>query len=79
MKLRLDPTVPKVVIIALLLFGEAIAINAYAIMEQGRFPSSVEWGTFIVGAFIQLATFLLTFLETGTTTPPATPKPPASP
>jgi hypothetical protein len=74
-KLKLDPTIPRVLLIAILLFGEAIAINAYSIMEQGRWPTALEFGTFLVGAFIQLATFLLTFLETGQT-PPA-PSPPA--
>lgn len=58
----LDPTVPRVVIIALLLFIEGFCIPAYTITQQGRFPEPVEWMTFIFGAAIQVVTYLLTFI-----------------
>jgi len=62
LKFNLDPTVPRAVIIAILLFAEAIAIPAYSITQQGRFPEPVEWATYFFAAFIQLCTYLLTFL-----------------
>lgn len=61
-KFDLDPTVPRVVIIALLLFAEGFCIPAYTITQQGRFPEPVEWVTFVFGAAIQVVTYLLTFL-----------------
>jgi heme/copper-type cytochrome/quinol oxidase subunit 4 len=62
LKTTLDPTIPKVVIIAILLFLEGFCIPAYTITQQGRFPEPVEWMTFMLGAVIQLVTYLLTFL-----------------
>jgi len=61
-KFNLDPTIPRAIIIAILLFLEGIAIPAYSITQQGRFPTDIEWTTFLLAAFIQLITYLLTFL-----------------
>jgi phage shock protein PspC (stress-responsive transcriptional regulator) len=61
-KFDLDPTIPKVVIIAMLIFIEGFAIPAYTITYQGRMPEPVEWITFLFGAVIQVCTYLLTFL-----------------
>jgi phage shock protein PspC (stress-responsive transcriptional regulator) len=61
-KFDLDPTIPRVVIIALLLFLEGFCIPAYTITVQGRFPEPVEWLTFFFASVIQVATYLLTFL-----------------
>jgi heme/copper-type cytochrome/quinol oxidase subunit 4 len=63
LQFNLDPTVPKVVIIAILIFFEGIAINAYAITQTGRFPAPIEWTTYLLAAFIQLITYLVTFLK----------------
>lgn len=62
LKLNLDPSVPKVVVIAILLFIEGLAVPAYTITQQGRIPTETEWVNFILGAIIQLVTYLLTFL-----------------
>jgi len=62
LKATLDPTVPRVVIIAMLIFLEGFCIPAYTITQQGRFPEPVEWVTFMFGATIQVVTFLFTFL-----------------
>jgi heme/copper-type cytochrome/quinol oxidase subunit 4 len=62
LKFNLDPTVPRALMIAILLFFEAIAIPAYSITLQGRFPVPVEWTTYLLAAFIQLVTYLVTFL-----------------
>lgn len=69
MRMNLDPTVPKVVIIALLIFGEGIAIPLYTVTTQGRMPTEFEAIGFVCSAFVQLATYLLTFLQTGKTEP----------
>jgi heme/copper-type cytochrome/quinol oxidase subunit 4 len=65
MHLNLDPTIPKVIIIALLLFVEGIAIPTYTIVQQGRMPTALEAFGFFLTAFIQLCTFFVTFLKTG--------------
>lgn len=62
-KFDLDPTVPRVVIIAILLFAEALLIPAYTILQQGRLPSNIEWLTFVFGAILQLVTFLMAFIK----------------
>jgi heme/copper-type cytochrome/quinol oxidase subunit 4 len=72
MRFDLDPTIPKVVIIAVLLFIEGFSIPAYTVIQQGRMPDPVEWIAFLLAAVIQLCTFLLTFVKTGETTPPPT-------
>jgi len=64
-KFDLDPTVPRVVIIAALLFLEGFCIPAYTVTQQGRFPEPVEWLTFVFGAAIQVGTYLLSFLGFG--------------
>lgn len=65
MHFDLDPTIPKVAIIALLIFGEGIAIPLFTVTQQGRMPTQYEIIGFFCTGFIQLATFLLTFLKTG--------------
>lgn len=62
-KFDLDPTVPRVVIIAILLFIEALMIPAYTILQQGRMPTDIEWLTFMFGAVLQLVTFLMAFVK----------------
>ena len=63
MKLDSDPTVPKIVIIALLLFIEAFCFPAYAILQTNEMPTLIQWVTFAFGAVLQLVTFLITFLK----------------
>ncbi len=63
-KFDLDPTVPRVVIIAALLFIEAICLPAYVVLQQGRMPNDIEWMMFVVAAIIQVVTYLLSFLGT---------------
>lgn len=62
LKFDLDPTVPKVVIIAILIFAEGLLIPLYTILMQNRFPTQVELTLFLVGALLQLITYLLSFL-----------------
>lgn len=65
MKFDLDPTVPKVVIIAILLFVETVCLATYAILMTGRLPTDVECLTILFGAVLPLLTYLLTFLGFG--------------
>lgn len=63
MKFDLDPTVPKVIVIAILLFVETVMLATYAILLTGRMPTDVECLTILVGAVIPLVTYLATFLK----------------
>lgn len=67
MHIDLDPTISKVVLIALLLTIEGICIPTYTVINQGRFPTELEFTGFILSAVIQLITFIVTFLKTGET------------
>lgn len=62
LKFDLDPTVPRVVIIAVLLFVEALAIPAYSILMTNQMPTEVQWFAFIFGALLQVVTYLLGFM-----------------
>jgi len=68
----LDPTVPRVFIIAILLLCESILIPIYAILQQNRYPTALEMATFVVGAILTLVTFLMTFIRTGSEEPKPT-------
>ena len=70
LKFTLDPSVTKVVIVALLLFIEGVAIPTYTITTQNRWPTQFEVCSFILAAVIQVITYLLTFITTGQTEPP---------
>jgi len=59
---NLDPTVPRVVIIGILLFLEALLMPTYTILMNGRFPNQIEITMFLVGAILQVVTYLLSFL-----------------
>jgi hypothetical protein len=63
----LDPTFPKVVIIALLLCIESLAGNTLLILQNNRMPTMVEFLTILVIAVMVITTYLLTFLRTGQT------------
>lgn len=63
MKFDLDPTIPKVIFIAILLFVETVCLATYAILLTGRLPTDVEALTILVGAVIPLVTYLATFLK----------------
>lgn len=62
LKFDLDPTVPRVVIIAVLLFLEALIVPAYTTLQSGSMPTDVQWLTFFFGASLQLVTYLLAFM-----------------
>jgi len=62
-KFDLDPTLPKVAVIAILLFIEALLIPSYSVLQSGRMPTQIEWLTFIFGALLQLVTYLMVFIK----------------
>jgi len=62
LKLSVDPTVPRIVIIAILLFVEGFGMPAYTVTTAGRFPTFIEWTSFLLSATLQVVTFVLTFL-----------------
>lgn len=63
LRIDLDPTVPRVLIIAILLFVEALCIPAYTILQTNAMPTAIQWLTFLFGAIIQLVTFLMAFVK----------------
>ena len=61
-KFSLDPTVPRVMIIGLLLFIEGLLVPAYSLLQNGQMPTATQWFTFFIGAILQLVTYLLAFM-----------------
>jgi len=62
---RFDPNPPyyRVVIIGVLIFLEAVLVNMYAVLQQGRWPTQVEIAAFLCVGLIQLVTYWLGFLR----------------
>lgn len=58
-----DPTLQRVVLIALLLMAEAIFISLGVIFSQDRMPTEYELGAILTTAGVQLVTYILTFLK----------------
>lgn len=65
LKFNLDPTLPKVIIIAFLLIAEAIIVPTLAIVQSSRMPTQLEMLVIFLSALVQLVTFMITFVETG--------------
>lgn len=62
LKLQLDPTIPKAVIIAMLLFIEAFFLPLQKQVASGIMPTEIDILNALFGAIIVLVTFLLAFL-----------------
>jgi len=67
MTVRFDPNPPyqRVILIGVLIFLEALLVNVYAVLQQGRWPSTVEVAGFLCAGLIQLVTYYLGFLRKG--------------
>jgi len=63
MKFDLDPTVPRVVIVAILLFFEPLLIATIAITATGRMPTEVEMLTILLTAMLAVVTYLMGFMK----------------
>ena len=63
MRFDLAPTIPRVLIIAILLFAEAFLVPVLTTLQLNRMPTDIEWFTYLVTAAIQLITFLMAFVK----------------
>jgi len=63
--LRFDPnpSYPRVVVIGILIFLEAVLINVYAVLSMGRWPTDIELAGFLTAGLMQLVTYWLGFLR----------------
>jgi len=63
--MRFDPNpgYHRVIAIGLLIFLEAVLINMYSILSQGRWATDLEIAGFTVAGLIQLVTYWLGFLR----------------
>jgi len=58
-----NPGYGRVIVIGILIFAEAVLINMYSILSQGRWPTDLELAGFTVAGLIQLVTYWLGFLR----------------
>jgi len=58
-----NPRYERVILIGVLIFLEAVLVNMYAVLQQGRWPTSVELAGFLCVGLIQLVTYWLGFLR----------------
>jgi len=63
LKLDLDPTLQKVVLVAVLLMSELILIKLIEILSAGRSPTLEEVALILCLGLLQLVTYLLAFLK----------------
>lgn len=64
-RLNLDPTVKRVIVIGILLTIKDIMIGLLFYTKQGLIPEPVELYTILLSAFLSLVILLLAFLQTG--------------
>jgi len=62
-KLDLDPTVPRVVIIGMLIFLEALIVPLIALTSRGVEPTMLELCTILLVALLALVTYLMSFFH----------------
>jgi len=65
-KFDLDPTVPRVVIVAILIFAEALIVPLIALTSRGIEPTKLELCTILLVALLALVTYLMSFLHVET-------------
>lgn len=66
MKFDLDPTVPRVVIVAILIFLEALIVPLIALTSRGIEPTMLELCTILLVALLALVTYLMSFFHVET-------------
>lgn len=64
-KLDLDPTPNKALLIGILIALEAFLLPLYACLQGGNFPTVLELATWAVNALIQEVTYWFVFLKRG--------------
>lgn len=60
-----EPDTIRVVVIGILIFLEALLLNMYAVLSQGRWFTQIELACFLTVATLQLITYFLGFLRRG--------------
>jgi len=63
MKLDLDPTIPRVVIVGMLIFLEALIVPLIALTSRGVEPTMLELFTILLVALLALVTYLMSFFH----------------
>jgi len=63
MKFDLDPTIPRVVIIAILIFAEALIVPLIALTSRSIEPTTLELCTILLVALLALVTYLMSFFH----------------
>lgn len=63
LKFNPDPTVPRVVIIAVLMMAELLLMKLVEILSANRVPTTIEFYYIIALALLQLVTYLLLFMH----------------
>jgi len=63
MKFDLDPTIPRVVAVAVVIFLTAFLTPLYAIVQGGDFPTTLQLLTFLIGAVLVVVEYWATFIK----------------
>lgn len=63
LKFDLDPSLPRVVMIGVLLFIINLAGNIVVITEGGDYPTELQWITMLCLALITICAYFLEFLK----------------
>ena len=69
MRINTDPTMQRIVIIAIIEFLIAILLPLQVLLQGGHAPTTLQVATIIVGAAITLLTYFATFLKTSEAEP----------
>jgi len=62
-KFDLDPTITRVILIALLEFLIAVLGPTLVILQSGKWPSLIQFATILIVATIALCVYFVTFLK----------------
>jgi len=64
LKFDLDPPLTKVILLGFLVFVETLIGGILVIVNEGGFPTTLQWFTILLVALLTLVTYFLTFLRT---------------
>lgn len=63
LKVDLDPSLHRVLMIGLLLFFEILLGNLVVLLQDGKMPTEIQTVTILCVAGLQVVTYFLTFLR----------------
>jgi len=69
LRINVDPTLRRVLSIAILLVAKDITTGLLIYTQQGAMPTIAELSTILLSAILSLVIFLLAFLQTGEVPP----------